>query len=190
MAKKKKKDDNPKSKRGRPSFGSLHPFLRMGTVYEGAHGYKVVLATVPLYFAITPEIIKAAKPRSPKYCVVALALDAIFGAMISWLDVGSDCTTLWDDGAKIAIKFKTPPFLKKHISVFDKTGYWGLPPGIYPLSPAPTRVKKPKITVSKTVRSVSKVSVVVKTKTVVVIRKPARRRPRLRFVTARARIKD
>ena len=123
-------------KRGRKPIETANQLLSMGKTYPAIDGWRVVLATVPLYFVITPEIIEKSKKNggSGRFCVVALAMEAVFGKDRSF-QVGTVFTKIWDTEEKVEVRFRTPPGLAKYVRMFDNGEGWQLPPNIYRLAP-------------------------------------------------------
>jgi len=114
---------------------TAHTMYTMGDAYDAADGWTIILASVPLYFYITTEMIARAVKKSGRYCVIGQAFEAIFGKDIAW-QVGPGHVKIWDVNAKIEVRFVTPGPLARAIRKFDpKTGYWPLPANMYRLLP-------------------------------------------------------
>ncbi len=128
-----------RTSRGRRPANQRHAFYQLGDAYAATDGWTVIVATVPLFFTITPEMIAKAAVRSARFCVVAQALDALFGTMYSF-QVGSGETKIWDFAAKIEVRFHTPSVLARAISGFDRNKGWQLPPNLYRLAPMNKKV--------------------------------------------------
>lgn len=115
---------------------SRNAMLSMGKRYKAENDWIVVIATVPLYLSITQEMIDRAIGRSGRFCVVAQAIEALFGKRM-YFQVGAGVTKIWDLDAKIEVRWHTSKVLAMGIAVFDATGRWELPANIYKLNPVP-----------------------------------------------------
>jgi hypothetical protein len=85
-------------------------------------------------------MVKQALPGNAGKCVVALALDAVFGKKYP-LQVGKTFTKIWDVNEKIEVRFMTPAALSKRLGTFDEKKGWQLPSNIYKLHPIPAFVR-------------------------------------------------
>lgn len=110
--------------------------LLMGKETKLADDWTQVIADEPLYFSITPEIVRRSVPRSAKWCVVAQALAAALGKSYEF-QVGAGITKIFSQKDKVVVHFATPGILRTHLKKFDKTGQWDLPPNVYRLMPMP-----------------------------------------------------
>lgn len=120
---------------------SRNVLLTMGNSYKAENNWTVVIATVPLYLNITQEMIDRSIGRSGRYCVVAQAIEALFGKRM-YFQVGAGITKIWDLNAKIEVRWHTSGPLAAGIKGFDKPGgSWKLPPNIYKLNPVPRSLK-------------------------------------------------
>ncbi len=124
-----------RAQKGRVAAKTAHTMYTMGDAYNAADGWTIILASVPLYFYITTEMIARAVKKSGRYCVIGQAFEAIFGKDIAW-QVGPGLVKIWDVNAKIEVRFVTPGPLQRAIREFDpETGYWPLPANMYRLLP-------------------------------------------------------
>lgn len=87
-------------------------------------------ASKPLRFIIDPVHIESGACGDPQKCVIAQSLlDAV--PLLSDVEVGSTITKVVI-GDK-CVRYMTPPRLRAALRVFDVTGKWNLPPGVYVL---------------------------------------------------------
>lgn len=141
-----------KSRSAMPQRKTRCPLLTMGTVFEGEDGWTFVNATTPLYITVRREYAENAIPGNPDHCVMAQAMRAAFGEQYQY-EVGSGITKIVDLDEQVVVRFATPSIVAAHIAVYDKTGFWDLPPRMYRLAALPKSwhevytpgaIKKPK----------------------------------------------
>jgi len=98
-------------------------------------GWTMIEANKPLYIEVTPEHVLNAKPCNGGECVIAQALMAHFGGMVDGFRVGSNITKVFSIGGKTCTRYSTSGPLADALRQFDRTGQWGLKPGMYTLLP-------------------------------------------------------
>jgi hypothetical protein len=102
---------------------------------------KIKKAIRSLTLNIAEEHAERGEPRDRCNCVVAQALQDLFGESIVGVDVGPNKTKIYfDEGPQI--QYKTPPILRDHLVIFDETHSWNLPVGPLTLLPYPKNKSK------------------------------------------------
>lgn len=92
---------------------------------------RLVDAKRKFVFEITPEDIANAKRKDKNFCVIACAVRENPGVL--GVEIGVTTTRVTTE--KATYRYATPARLAKALVVFDDTGLWKLPAGVYTLTP-------------------------------------------------------